>query len=150
MPSLEYMEGRVEDFIEREVPGLPIPPTPANIAKAQAFALRKWRERRSQQNKLYKQRKKLPTDLTDACKFCSMFAVKVFGGEMQGNNDHQWVIHDDAEDGIIDLTDYGNHPEDWYYYEHDDSFWMNPDHVDALESCIDRVNNWLTGFVEEL
>lgn len=153
MPSLESMEQRLNDFINRDVPGLPIPATDDNIELAKVFALRKWRERTQQQNTLYSALsdlpdKPLPEDLTDACKFCSMFALKVFGGTMQGNYDHQWSVTE--QDEVIDLTDSGQHPDHFYYYCHDDDFWLNEDHVDALESCIDRVNDWFASFVEEL
>lgn len=129
----------LDRFLALKTEGLPIPATEENIKTAAAFALDKWRERRREYNKLFREKKPLPTDLSGACKFCSMFAVKLFGGELQGNEDHQWV---ELDEEIIDLTDNVDDGE----YDHDDSFWLNEDHVDALVSNISRVNQWVDEF----
>jgi hypothetical protein len=138
---------RLSDFLHREVSGLPIKATTENQRRASRFLLRKWQERRLESSRAFQKTTTSPTDLSGACKFCSLFAVKLFGGELQGNEAHQWV---EFGGEVIDLTDNVDGGE----YLHDDEFWLNEDHLDALASCLDRVSRWLqeytaNGLLEE-
>ena len=117
-------------------PGL-IPITPENLAKAKLFAMEKWKERARERGQ------EEPADLTDACKFCSLFAQRLFGGRIEGNWHHQYVRIDDQ---IIDLTDavgvkIGNP------YFHDRGFWGNKEHKESMASCEARVNQWVQEFM---
>ena len=115
-------------------------PTKKNIAAAKNFVFLKWKER-AQELDL-----KEPVDLTNACKFASLFVQQVFGGRLRGNWHHQWV---EIGDRVIDLT--GSHPTvpcGWPY-EHDEEFWLNEEHKDSLASCIPRVNAWVQEFLKE-
>jgi hypothetical protein len=124
---------------------MPLPPSPANIAKAKAVALEGWRERARERGL-----DKLPSDLSGACKFASMFAQRLFGGELRGNHDHQFLLLDGA---IIDLTD-GSEELDRLRadgkdpYLHDRRFWGNREHKESMRSCERRVNAWTQKFLD--
>lgn len=102
-------------------------PTPANLARAKQFVLERWRERAEELEH------PVPTDLSGACKFASLFAQAVFGGKLRGSWRHQYV---ELNGQIIDLTG------DTIHY-HDRDFWMNRQHRESLESCKPRVQSWL-------
>lgn len=113
-----------------------LPPTPENIAAAKQFVMEKWKERANERSF------SIPKDLSGACKFASLFAQKVFGGRLQGNWHHQYVVKGNQ---TIDLTDAAGvnirNP-----YHHDPEFWMNPEHRTSLQSCMERVNKWVEEF----
>lgn len=107
--------------------------TAENIQKAKAFVLQKWKERAAERGLPE------PANLENACKFASMFAQRIFGGQIQGNWHHQYVVKDGQ---IIDLTD-GKHRY------HDKTFWNNPGHKASMESCRHRVEKWVREFLSE-
>lgn len=119
-----------------------LPATPKNIEKAKAFVLAKWKERAEERGHAE------PEDLSSSCKFSSLFAHRIFGGKLQGNYDHQYVVVDgeivdlnvDAKD-VRDLMDDGIDP-----HEHDSDFWGNEDHLESLASCDARVYKWVQEF----
>ena len=114
-------------------------PTETNISRAKAFVLAKWKERAAELERPE------PKDLTDACKFASMFAQQIFGGRLRGNHDHQWL---EIDGNIVDLTDAAGverWPED--IHEHDDDFWGNEEHQENMATCIPRVNRWVQEFL---
>ncbi len=126
-------EDRLNAFLEEYIPGLPIPHSKAAEKVTQSFLLARWQERAKECGGPQ------PTSLSGACKFTSLFTIKVFGGEMRGNYDHQWVeLHGE----VIDPTN----NVDGGAIEHDDDFWLNEEHLDALVSCLPRVRNWLKQF----
>ena len=104
------------------------PVTDVWIQRAKEFLLQKWQERAVERG-----RTKVPSDLGGACKFASLFAREIFGGELRGNWDHQFVMVDGQR---VDLTEgspldsEGRNP-----YRHDKRFWMNREHRDSLASC---------------
>ena len=114
-------------------------PTPENIEKARQFLFIKWKERA-------KERGGEANDLSNACKFASLFAQKLFGGKIQGNWHHQFLITDDGQ--RIDLTDAigvtDNDP-----YRHDKGFWGNPEHKLSMQSCMPRVERWVQEFMQK-
>ena len=71
--------------------------TPENIAAAKSFVFGKWRERAKELGR------DDPLDLSDACKFTSLFAALVFGGTLHGNFFHQWIALPDGR--TLDLND---------------------------------------------
>lgn len=118
--------------------GKTLPLTEENIRRAKAFALRQWKERAKELGGSE------PTDLSNACKFASLFAQRLFGGRLQGNYDHQWL---EVGGHIVDLTDAAGvdlHADE--IYEHDEAFWLNDEHRESLNSCRPRVNAWANEF----
>lgn len=111
--------------------------TPENIAQAEFFVFKKWRERAKYLNL------PAPDDMADGGEFASLFAQLIFGGERRGNSDHQWVEF--ADGGRVDLAR-SKDPR----YEHDDEFWMNPEHRESLSHCKERVRGWVAEFRTKL
>jgi hypothetical protein len=74
-----------------------LPITPQTIAAAKRFVFAKWIERAKEMGR------DEPVDLTSTCKFASLFAAEVFGGQMRGNFFHQWVELPDGQH--LDLND---------------------------------------------
>lgn len=114
-------------------------PTKHNIEVAKAFVLKKWKERASERG--YKE----PNDLSSSCKFSSLFAQKIFGGTIFGNENHQYVK---LSNGII--IDLNIDAEDVKLlaspHSHDEEFWKNTEHKESMKSCIPRVNRWVEEF----
>jgi hypothetical protein len=126
---------------------LPLPATPELVARAQQFILRKWRER-AQERQVSE-----PTDLSSACKFASLFAQQIFGGQLRGNWDHQYVVLPNGQ--RLDLTEPSQNLADIQVagrdpYQHDQRFWNNREHRESLASCKPRVNQWVIDFLAEL
>lgn len=125
----------------------PMKATPKRVAAAKAFVLKKWQERAEERGG------EKPDDLIDACKFCSLFAQSVFGGEIRGNWHHQWVEREDGK--VLDLTE-GCRGLDALkadgieIYEHDESFFGNPEHLESMDSCLPRIQEWVREFREIL
>jgi hypothetical protein len=127
-------------------PGLPIPPTTENVDRAKAFLLRKWRERAAERQH------EEPADLSNACKFASLFAQRIFGGQLRGNWDHQYLILPNGQ--RLDLTEpsqnlAGIRAEGRDPYRHDRRFWNNRDHRESLASCRPRVDRWVSEFLAQ-
>jgi hypothetical protein len=122
---------------------LPLPATVENVTKAHDFVFEKWKER-AREN-----RREEPLDLSFSCKFSSMFAQRIFGGEIQGNYDHQFLRLDNGE--IVDLNKDAADvqaivDDDEDPYHHDDDFFGSPDHRDSMDSCQPRVDQWVDEF----
>jgi hypothetical protein len=108
----------------------------AKVAAAKAFVFERWCERAAELGLSE------PDDLSNACKFSSIFASHVFGGEMQGNWFHQFVVLDD--DSVLDLNeDAADVKAMLDPYEHDEEFWMNEEHAESMASCEARVARWI-------
>ena len=122
-PVGTLLHGRVEGWLA---------PTPENIEAARTFLLAEWRERAVEQGDPE------PADLSGACIFGSVFAQCVFGGQLRGNWDHQFVEHPDA--GPIDLV----HPG--FETDHDPTFWGRAEHRDKVASVLPRVARWVAEF----
>lgn len=112
-------------------------PTEEIVRAASDFVFEKWVERAKERGW------ELPTDLSWACKFASLFAVCVFGGRMRGNDEHQYAVHPTY--GIIDLTNGVMGRE----MGHDAGWWANKDHVESMQSCVPRVERWVEEFLRE-
>lgn len=121
-------------------PDLPIPATPENIAFARKFMLAAWDQRAEELGR------KDPPDLSDSCKFSSQFARIIFGGELQGNVDHQFIRLPNGR--ILDLNMYADdvqHKID-HPHIHDPEFFGNPEHEKSMASCRGRVFQWVEDF----
>ncbi len=123
-----------------------IQPTPRNLKRFEQFLKVKWAERSKQRYDSWgdtqDQPWQPPATLEGACKFTSLFANRLFGGRMRGNQQHQFLELPNGK--IIDPVPVPGvaNPQ-----QHDEEFWMNPDHKDSLESCLPRVNEWVQEFM---
>jgi hypothetical protein len=130
-------------------------PTPETIAMATAFLLRKWQERRLEKyprgpsyNAAFGWNNP-PEDLSSSCKFSSLFAQKIFGGEIRGNYHHQFVVIPDGSvlDLNIDAADVKalKNPQ-----RHDHRFFRSRDHRESSASCEARVATWVDDFYRSI
>jgi hypothetical protein len=132
------------------VPKLPLEPTLENIEKAKRFVLKKWIERFHERYPgLAKEHPGMvPHDLTDSCKFTSLFAQALFGGEIMGSYDHQYLSLNgqviDLNADAADVRELGQAA-----YDHDHEFFGNPDHRESLKSCMPRVKDWVAEFLKQ-
>jgi hypothetical protein len=138
-----------------------LPVTPENIAAAKQFVFAKWKERAKERGH------DEPVDLSSACKFASLFAAEVFGGQVRGNFFHQWVelpdghhldLNDEAQDVATMLR--GEIPADTQayaelsrkrlpspLYSHDVRHMRTRDNRDSMASIQPRVLAWVTEFL---
>ena len=117
----------------------PWPVTPECLELAKMVLWEGWNERAQDRGE------KEPEDLSRSCKFSSLFVWKLFGGQIRGNELHQFLrlssgkildLNADARD-VQDLAD---------PWRHDPEFWGNEDHLESLESCLPRVDLWVERF----
>lgn len=115
-------------------------PTPENIELAREFVFGKWKERAIERGQPE------PSDLSYACKFSSMFAQRIFGGEVQGNLDHQYLRTWDGNivDLNIDAEDVKMLGDDAHW--HDEGWFGCPEHNESIASCRPRVEKWVREF----
>ena len=135
-----FVQGRIE-------------PTDANLKTAKEFLMIKWLERfKEKYPRLYDAGSQIPLDLSNSCKFTSLFVRDVFGGKIRGNEYHQFVqteegqiidLNIDAED-VQQLKSQGVDP-----HQHDDKFWGHHEHQQSVESCKPRVAEWVAEFLRE-
>lgn len=112
--------------------------TPENLQRASEFVLKKWRERAAERG--YPE----PEDLSSSCKFSSLFAQAIFGGQIQGHYEHQYVV---LNGEIIDLNkDAADVKAMDDPHDHDESWFGNDEHIDSMESCKPRVMDWVREF----
>ncbi len=123
-----------------------IQPTQRNIKRFVNFLREKWnarsKERYDSWGDAHSEPWSPPDTLEGACKFTSLFANKLFGGRMRGNEHHQYLELPNGK--IIDPVPVPEIDDPQY---HDEKFWMNPDHKDSMESCLPRVNEWIREFM---
>ena len=111
-------------------------PDAETLAWMRAFCLDKWRERAADRGL------SCPSDLSSSCKFTSLFARAFFGGSLEGNELHQFlVVDDEVVDLNVNAQDVAMMDDP---HAHDPGFFGNPEHIEALESCIPRVNIWIS------
>ena len=114
-------------------------PNQRNLRAARAFLRRKWKLRAQELHR------PLPRDLSGACKFAALFAQRVFGGTLQSNPDHDYVI---CGGDIIDLTNADGvllpNP-----YRHDRYHHLNREHIESLELNLPRVQSWVEEFLAQ-
>ncbi len=121
--------------------------TPEIIAAARSFAFRKWQERSAERGL------PPPHDLSNSCKFTSLFAQSLFGGEIRGNYFHFHVrlpsgeridLNEQATD-VQAIKDRGSNP-----YLHERAFMRSRDVRESLKSCRPRVEQWVEEFLGNL
>ena len=123
-----------------------IQPTSENLNKFLQFLKEKWTERSKQRHDSWGDAQdrawQPPSTLEGACKFTSLFALKLFGGRIRGNEHHQYLELPNGK--IIDPVPVPDHDDPQH---HDDEFWLNPEHKQSLESCLPRVKGWVNEFM---
>lgn len=125
------------DWLLHEHDGL-IEVSPENVAAAAGFALDRWRERALELGRVE------PSDLSGACKFCALFAKALFGGAVDGNDEHVFVR---VDGGIVDLSAASadvaclDDP-----YASDEAHLWNEDLHYSLSTCLARVRTWVANF----
>ena len=125
------------EWLEHEHDGL-VEASPENIAAATAFAFDRWRERAVELGRGE------PSDLSGSCKFCALFAKALFGGAIDGNDEHVFARVDGkvidlsaASADVAGLDDpYGSDPE---------HLWNEDLHY-SLSTCLPRVRAWVAAF----
>jgi hypothetical protein len=133
----------VDPEFEQAVKPARLPATPENIARARDFVLEKWQERG-------RERGYEVSDLTNSCKFSSLFAREIFGGKLRGSQAHQFVELPSGKilDLNIDAKDVRALGDNAHDHD-DDYFWGNPEHKEAVDSCRPRVAQWVAAFLGE-
>ncbi|NTF23506.1 hypothetical protein G6L37_34615 [Agrobacterium rubi] len=130
-----------EDFFGNYFDGYPIEATEQNLDKVRSFCLSMWKERHSQSGGSDDE---LPEDLSNACKFTALFGSVVFGADIGGNYDHVYNVLDgriiDINAGAADVMALSDP------YRHDDQFIGSRDFQDSMESCVRRVEMWISAF----
>jgi hypothetical protein len=125
------------DWLLHEHDGL-IEASPQNVAAAAAFAFDRWRERAAELGH------EEPRDLSGACKFCALFAKAVFGGALDGNDEHVFVR---VDGDVVDLSAASGDVAglgDPYGSDHE-HLW-NEDLHHSLSTCLRRVRAWVAAF----
>lgn len=161
------VEAMSRSTLNKSLPGL-LPATPENIEAAKRFVMTKWVERHNERSP----DAPAPTDLSNSCKFTSLFAQGVFGGRLRGNEGHQYVelpngerldLNSDARD-VLDMRELHRTTgkTGWHSIEgreregetfhgdphaHDPSFFGSRDHLDSMRSIVPRVQDWIREFV---
>ena len=112
--------------------------TEHNLLLLENFCFEKWKERAKERYQ------KEPVDLSYSCKFTSLFVRQVLGGHISGNYFHQFCIVDD------EIVDINKNCRDVYILDEphkiDMKFIGNREHIESLESCVPRVNEWIDTF----
>lgn len=162
---IEWMSDRHKQLLEydrnsrlelSEQSGLfPLAITQDAIDRAKSFCLEKWKERWRDRHPNGPTWTAIcgwdyePEDLSSSCKFTSLFAREVFGGEILGNSDHQFVrLHNGS---ILDLNaEAADVREMDDPYEIDLDFFGSPDHAESMESCLPRVQAWVEEFSKQV
>lgn len=125
------------DWLLYEHDGL-IEASPQNVAAAAAFAFDRWRERAAELGH------EEPRDLSGACKFCALFAKALFGGAVDGNDEHVFVRVDGE---VVDLSaasaDVAGLADP---YGSDEEHLWNEDLHYSLSTCLARVRAWVAAF----
>ncbi len=112
--------------------------TPELLDQMRSFCYKKWCERAAERGV------GKPDDLSYSCKFTSMFVREVIGGYISGSYDHQFVVLDDE---VIDINQDAQDVRDLDDpHDEDFSFLGRRDHLESLESCVPRVNDWVSEF----
>lgn len=121
------------------LPRGPIAYSPARFADAKAFVFRLWCEL------ALERQAPVPSDLSGACKYGSLFVQGVFGGVIEGHYAHQFNRIDGR---LIDLghdaLDVGRMRNP---YLHDADYFLIPEYRDRLARCAPRVEAWVAGFL---
>jgi hypothetical protein len=107
--------------------------------QAKKFVFGKWCERASERGEI------APLDLSRSCKYGSLFMYMVFGGEIQGNYQHQYNF---IEGQIIDLShDAADVIAMREPYHHEAELFGIDEHVASMQTCHPRVEGWVADFM---
>jgi hypothetical protein len=123
-------------WLTQDLPGS-VEPTLANLRSARAFLQHKWRSRAAELGR------SKPQDLAGACKFAALFTQRVFGGRLQSNYDHDYVVRDGQ---TLDLTNAEGVTRPGPY-THDRLHHAHIEHLESLELNLPRVDAWVQEFL---
>lgn len=87
-----------------------------------------------------------PIDLSQSCKYGSLFIQQVFGGSIRGHYEHQYnLINGRLIDLSHDSLDVGkmNNP-----YLHEQEYFEIPELHASLTHCLPRAKKWADEFIE--
>lgn len=127
---------KIVDLFENATNNIP------NFDRMRSFVLQKWKERARERGLPE------PKDLSNSCKFCTLFVKALHGGEIRGNYHHQFnVINGEIVDLSFDSEDVSKLDDP---YEHDEIFWLNPEHKESMKSCKPRVRQWVKEYQSTL
>lgn len=127
----------------------PLNYSPEIFSTAQEFVMEKWLERFNEKKIKWEKLGETyydspPEDLSYSCKFSSLFAAAIFGGEIKGNQNHQYCT---LGQEIIDLNHNSKDVKNLENpYIHENSFFGNREHISSMKSCKERVKIWLNEF----
>lgn len=115
--------------------------TDNNIKLVKDFLYNKWIER------AVELAKPVPNDLSKSSKFSSLLCNKLFGGDIQGNNNYQYNVLPSGK--ILDLNSNAADVlsiETPYY--NDIKLFENDNYINSFKSCLPRVNKWINEFMQ--
>lgn len=121
------------DWLLRSTEGA-FPLTAENLAIARSILIDGWTARALERGL------QVPHDLEGACKFASLFVKLAFGGRIEGAWAHQYNV---IAGQTIDLTGQS------CAAGHDPVFFGNRDHLASMESCLPRVQTWLSALKDQ-
>lgn len=107
---------------------------------ARAFVFKQWIARAIELG-----HQPLPMDLTNSCKFSSLFAQRVFGGTIEANESH---CFNRINGKVVDINEFAmdtislDEP-----HECDEYFMEEPEFHESMTSCLPRVERWCDEFI---
>jgi hypothetical protein len=115
-------------------------PSSTELRLAQKFIFQRWQDRAAEWPG-----RTMPSDLSGACKFASLFAKDLWGGQLRGNFYH---VHLWCDGVIVDLCESSQDVRQWRnsgidVYRHIRFEFGHPEFQASLESCQPRVRRWL-------
>jgi hypothetical protein len=121
----------------------PWPADDAHLALAARIAAEGWKERARERGRPE------PEDTSGSCIFTSLFGLHLFGGRIEGNFRHQFLVLPDgrrwdpceANADVRDILEKGGDP--WL---HPGAGFGNRDHLESMASCLPRVSLWVERF----
>jgi hypothetical protein len=118
-------------------------PSQHEIEKAKIYLLKKWKDRQIELGR------DAPADLSGASKFASLFAKELWGGEVQGNEFHQYLVL--GSHVILDLCEDSSSVNDLLLdgvdiYQNDALFIGSAEYVSSMASCNPRVQLWIADY----
>lgn len=121
--------------IKRTYPGL-LTINPSNLLLVESALQKLWAERQIERGQLQ------TSDRSGSCKFAALMARQVFGGRLDGNDEHVFVIKNGS---LLDINRQQEDVLELGVRAHMSMPWTleHPDYREALASCLPRVERWI-------
>lgn len=114
---------------------------PAQRAALQGFVLERWCDWAAAREVAP------PQDLSGACRYGSLFMLRLFGGSLRGNYQHQYNdiggLHVDLS---ADAADVRAMTDPWL---HEPLYFDVPEQRAALQACLPRVDRWVQTYLSQ-